>query len=93
VAPEAQKSLLLADRVWHEEGCPSDAARLGAVLEKILRRCIALQNLVCAGAAATQESAGTRHLAATRRGAAWKFRHSCCGDIGWRDAEPVGKLR
>ena len=43
IVGEAQKSLLLADRMWHEEGCPSDAAALGAVLEKILRPCLASQ--------------------------------------------------
>jgi hypothetical protein len=43
VAPDAQKSLLLADRVWQEEGCPSDAAALIDTLEKILRRCHASQ--------------------------------------------------
>lgn len=40
VAPEAQKSLLLADRVWNEEGRPREAWALCAVLEKILRRCL-----------------------------------------------------
>jgi hypothetical protein len=40
VAPEAQKSLLLADRVWNEEGCPRETWALCGVLEKILRRCL-----------------------------------------------------
>jgi len=40
VAPEAQKSLLLADRVWNEEGRPRETWALCAVLEKILRRCL-----------------------------------------------------
>jgi hypothetical protein len=40
VAPEAQKSLLLADRVWTEEGRPREVGALCGVLEKILRRCV-----------------------------------------------------
>jgi hypothetical protein len=40
VAPEAEKSLLLVDRVWCEEGCPREPSRLVAVLEKILQRCL-----------------------------------------------------
>ena len=40
LAPEAEKSLLLADRVWCEEGCPREPSRLVAVLEKILQRCL-----------------------------------------------------
>jgi hypothetical protein len=40
VTREAQKSLLLADRVWNEEGCPQEACALCGVLEKILRRCL-----------------------------------------------------
>jgi hypothetical protein len=40
VALEAHKSLLLADRVWNEEGRPREAWALSAVLEKILRRCL-----------------------------------------------------
>lgn len=39
VAPEAQESLLVADRVWHEEGCPREVRALGGVLQKILQRC------------------------------------------------------
>ena len=40
VAPEAEKSLLLADRVCCEERCPREPSRLVAVLEKILQRCL-----------------------------------------------------
>ena len=40
LAPEAEKSLLLADRIWCEEGCPREPSRLVAVLEKILQRCL-----------------------------------------------------
>ena len=41
IGPEAGKSLLLAERVWSEEGCPRDSRGLVIVLEKILRRCVA----------------------------------------------------
>jgi hypothetical protein len=39
VAPEAQETLLVADWVWHEEGCPQELRALGGCLEKFLQRC------------------------------------------------------
>ncbi len=41
IGPEAGKSLLVAERVWCEEGCPTEGWALAAALEKILRRCAA----------------------------------------------------
>jgi hypothetical protein len=38
IGPEARESLLVADRVWHPEGCPRETCALIAALEKILRR-------------------------------------------------------
>jgi hypothetical protein len=40
LAPEAEKSLLLADRLWCEDGCPREPRRLVETLEKILQRCL-----------------------------------------------------
>lgn len=40
VPQEAQRSLLLADRIWRERGAPRDRAGLCAALEEILRRCV-----------------------------------------------------
>lgn len=39
VAAEDQMGLNFAERLWQEEGRPSDAARLGAALENILSAC------------------------------------------------------
>jgi hypothetical protein len=41
IGSEARESLLVAERVWHEEGCPREGWALAAALEKILRRCAA----------------------------------------------------
>ena len=41
VTPEAHQSLLLAERVWREEGSPQEPRALSLVLEQILRRCLA----------------------------------------------------
>jgi hypothetical protein len=41
VGPEAERSLLLADRVWQEGGSPREPWAIVAVLEKILQRCLA----------------------------------------------------
>lgn len=41
VTPEARQSLLLAERVWSEEGSPQEPRALSLVLEKILQRCMA----------------------------------------------------
>jgi len=40
VGPEAQQSLLLANRVWEEGGSPREPWAIVAVLEKILERCL-----------------------------------------------------
>jgi hypothetical protein len=41
VHPDARRSLLLAEKVWTENGSPLDRWELVRVLEEILRRCIA----------------------------------------------------
>ncbi|HTQ61033.1 MAG TPA: hypothetical protein VMI32_12450 [Candidatus Solibacter sp.] len=40
LVPEAEKSLLLADRLWCEDSCPREPGRLVETLEKILQRCL-----------------------------------------------------
>ena len=67
VAPEAQETLLVADRVWHEEGCPQEvrARRLSREVSAALP---GLGHLVCTGAVAAQESSGARHLSHTHCG-------------------------
>ncbi len=39
IDPEARRSLLVAEIVWREEGCPRETHALVGALEKILRRC------------------------------------------------------
>jgi hypothetical protein len=84
VTPEAQKSLLLADRVWNEEGCPQEACALCGVLEKILRRCLDFEHLVRAGTLAAQESSRARQLAAARnRPRGYPGRHIRTRRVSW----------
>jgi hypothetical protein len=40
IAPEARRSLLIAEIVWSGAGCPCDRAGLCAALEETLQRCV-----------------------------------------------------